>query len=141
MERAIVTVKYPTDDTICDLEVPVTVAAQRLTELVVEGLHWDTRVAYQIWVEPPGRKLNPQETLAQAGVWDGAQLTFYPQTLVPPSPPKAPNVPTAPDRPPQDGPVLRWRDILDGDTVVETVGEDDQEEAKPDTGYVWKQLD
>ena len=146
MERAIVTVKHPTDNVTYDLEVPVTIAAQRLAELIVEGLHWDARVAYQIWVEPPGRRLNPQETLAQARIWDGAQLTLHPQTLVAPPPlaprAQAPSVSTLSERLPQDGPVIGWRDILDRATVVEPVGADREEETpQHDTGYVWKQLD
>lgn len=146
MERAIVTVKHPTDNATYDLEVPVTVATQRLAELIVEGLHWDARVAYQIWAEPPGRRLNPQETLAQAGIWDGAQLTLHPQTLVapPPPPPKpqAGNVSPLSKELPQDGPVIGWRDILEKEVAaVEPVVELRDEEPERKTGYVWKRLD
>jgi len=145
MERAIVTIRHATQDEECDLEVPVKVEARRLVELIVSGLQWDSGGRYQLWAEPIGRALNPQETLAQAGIWDGVRLVLQPQTVaIPPShSPRVQERPTGPTvRPlPTGGPVIGWRDVFADVRLTKTADEPDEEPSSQPSGYVWKRLD
>ena len=66
-----------------DLEVPAEVDSAQLTRLIAEALHWDGDAAgvqqdYDIVALPLGRPLQPEESLASAGIWDGAWLVFHP---------------------------------------------------------------
>jgi len=76
MSSVIVTVKR--DWQVRDLEVPANLPIHRLSELIVKALHLDPGVLLTdlIVADPPGRPLDPGETLADAGVWDGAWLEF-----------------------------------------------------------------
>lgn len=97
MHRVIVTVKAPFQAHALDLEVPATVPAALLAELLVrelaeagqglagagEGLTGaggaeaggsTAAGGYALAASPPGRLLRPDETLADAGVWTGAWL-------------------------------------------------------------------
>ena len=95
MQRVIVTVKRQGEARVRDLEVPAEVEAGQLVEMIARALRWESNPAgqliqYEIMAEPPGRILNSQESLAEAGAWDGAWLTFQPlgeETSAPPPPP------------------------------------------------------
>lgn len=145
MERAIVTVRHMAEDEGCDLEVPVTVTVQQLTDLLVAGLEWDASTTYRIWAEPPGRNLDPHETLAGAGVWDGAHLVLEPQTPAKPrrTPCEVQNKPTprASEELPAEGPVTGWRDILKDSATTEAEDGAAKELSEDSSGYVWKRLD
>lgn len=83
MERVIVTVKRPDLERTWDLEVPSTLESMRLADMIIKAMHWtgdsdDQLVQYALAADPPGRRLAPAETLAEAGVWDGACLTLEP---------------------------------------------------------------
>lgn len=142
MERVIVTVKGAHETRGRDLEVPAEVEAVRLVSLLTQALQWDGAIGggsvpYTIYAEPPGRVLRPTETLADAGVWDGAWLILQPvgsETKPPPQPVTGPIGPA-------EGPVKGWKDL--GIPVPKT-----QKSPSPDgpsdenrSGYVWKQLD
>ena len=83
MERIVLSVKREGDPQSRDLEVPGDMPVGRLASLISRGLGWDLDangrpVQYEIAAQPPGRLLRPDETLEQAGVWDGAWLIFSP---------------------------------------------------------------
>jgi len=143
MQRVIVTVKHQCEAQVRDLEVPAEVEAEHLSKMIAQALRWDSDQAgepieYEIMAEPPGRTLLPHETLADAGVWDGAWLVFQRPGSSPPPPPPPPV------RPPPiggKGPLEGWRP-LGIDLPCETGPEPKQEEAPAEeTGFVWKQLD
>ena len=83
MKRVIVTVKRSEETTYRDLEVPAEVKVGQLCELIAKALQWENdsdgqSVGYEIRAEPLGRRLHSDESLADAGVWDGAWLIFQP---------------------------------------------------------------
>jgi hypothetical protein len=61
-----------------DLELPVDVDAAGLARSAARA--FGQSGAYQVDAIPPGRPLRPTETLAEAGVWDGAWLRLRPTT-------------------------------------------------------------
>lgn len=81
MESVIVTVKHQSRTGSKDLELPVDVPVKELANMIAYALHWDSNVTgrvsiYHIHADPPGRLLEPDETLEDAGVWDGSIITF-----------------------------------------------------------------
>jgi hypothetical protein len=75
-ERVVVTVWHQGEAEARDLELPAEIPAAELAALVARALQWDG--AFRIEVYPTGRVLTPYDTLAAAGVWDGAWLLFHP---------------------------------------------------------------
>ena len=147
MERVIVTVKRQDEARVRDLEVPAEIEARQLAELIARALNWDSDAAgepieYEIAAEPLGRVLAAGESLADAGVWDGAWLVFH-QVGAEPAEPSAEQEPvTPPMRPPVDldGPVIGWHSLgIDLPGESDAKQEDDADGSS--TGYVWKQLD
>lgn len=85
-QRVVVTVKRKDEARVRDLEVPVNLTAERLAEMIARALRWETdmagqRITYLIEAHPLGRMLQPDETLAGAGVWDGSWLVLHPMQL------------------------------------------------------------
>jgi len=83
MGRLVVTVKRKGDSRVRDVEVPADVGAGELAALVARTLRWDSDAAGQpltfaIEAQPPGRLLEPHESLADAGVGNGAWLVLHP---------------------------------------------------------------
>jgi hypothetical protein len=74
-DRAIVTVRLDREADARDLEVPLTPPADQLATAIANALGWPAD-GYLVWAEPPGRLLRPDESLAQAGAWEGARLTL-----------------------------------------------------------------
>lgn len=77
MEKVIVTVMRAGEPVGLDLEVPAELEAGALARLIAAC--FDQAVpepdrSWQLEAHPPGRPLQPQESLASAGVWDGAWL-------------------------------------------------------------------
>jgi hypothetical protein len=64
-----------------DLEVPAAIHSNHLAKLIAQ-LVWqeadDPQGAgqWQLFATPPGRLLRPDESLAEAGAWDGATITL-----------------------------------------------------------------
>jgi hypothetical protein len=71
MRRVIVTVKCEGLAEARDLEVPTTMPAARLAGQIARALGQPPG-DYRVEAFPPGRALGPEETLADAGAWDGA---------------------------------------------------------------------
>ena len=93
MEYVIVTVKRLGEAQVRDIELAIDVPVCKLCAILAAGLGWDTddqghAVTYVVEAHPPGRFLRPDETLAQAQVWDATWLVLHPQntTATPPSP-------------------------------------------------------
>lgn len=137
MQRVIVTVMRGDDNQERDLEVPAEVEVGLLGELIARALQWETGpsdrpVRYQIEAQPLGRTLDPSETLASAGVWDGSWLILQPvgQAAGPRSRPAA-------------GPFGRWRPLEPGQPEQSPPGEPEQPSSEPkgSPGFVWKRLD
>ena len=145
MQRVIVTVKRQNEARVRDLEVPAEVEAGRLAEMIACALRWESDPAgqpiqYEIMAEPPGRVLGAQESLAEAGAWDGAWLVFQPVGHVPPAPPRPaadPRLSTPADV--VQGPLKGWRPI-----GVDLPSESEPQQGETPSeqiGYVWKQVD
>lgn len=84
MYRVIVTVKRIDEKRGRDLEVPAEIKVTRLAEMIAQALRWEMGwngkpMRYQIEAQPLGRFLQPAESLASAGVWDGAWLVLHPE--------------------------------------------------------------
>jgi len=76
-ERAIVTVRLEGVTTAWDVETPVDLPITDLGRAIAETLGWPAQ-PYVVFADPPGRMLAADETLAKAGVCDGAWLTLRP---------------------------------------------------------------
>jgi len=79
MLRVIVNVRRPGERFGRDLEVPAEVDAEQLAEMIARALGWEGPIAERpirhiIIVEPAGRVLQAQESLSDAGLWDGSYL-------------------------------------------------------------------
>jgi len=147
MQRVIVTVKRQGEARVRDLEVPAEVEAERLSKMIAQALRWDSDVAeqpieYEIMAEPPGRVLRPDESLAEAGAWDGAWLVFQRPQEMPftlPEPVLSPPPIAPPSSAVAEGPVAGWRSL--GIDLPAEAGPGQEESPPEETGFVWKQLD
>jgi hypothetical protein len=75
--RVLVTVRRDEDVEGRDLELPASLPASDLRRLIGHGLEWPASTAdATVRVEPGGRVLGERESLAEAGVRDGAWLVF-----------------------------------------------------------------
>lgn len=101
MEYVIVTVKRLGEAQVQDIELAINEPVCKLCATLAAGLGWDTDdqgqpVTYIVEAHPPGRFLRPDETLAQAQVWDATWLVLHPQQTV--------AIPPSPDAPSADSP-------------------------------------
>ena len=134
MERVIVTVKRADRDSTRDLELPADMLLDQLVAFVAQALRWplnpgDPLGGYTLEARPPGRTLRPDETLADARVWDGAWLVFHPDDS------------TAGDSrfaTPVPGPGPGWRRV---DAPQPSVEPPPKRPAGPAGGFAWKRLD
>ena len=81
MIRVFVNVRRAGEAKEYDLEVPAEVPSEQLASMIAEGLGWGapeagTPIRYVMRAEPSGRVLRVDESLADAGLWDGAHLVF-----------------------------------------------------------------
>ena len=149
MTKAIVTVKRVEEARVRDLELPVDVPVVQLAETVAKALGWDLDatgypVSYNIEAHPPGRLLDPGETLAQAGVWDGSWLVFHPRGAIHASAPvsAARSVPAAvPQPPPQPVPPVRSVPSVVPQPPPQPAQPAAPADTPPSSGFVWKQID
>ncbi len=134
MEHIIVSLRKE-DGQELDLEVPREVRAADLVEELALSFGL-SGAYYQIHADPPNRLLAPHETLAQAGVWDGARLTLTWGGHVP-SAPSSVAPPPAPNLPPVGGPVAGWRPLDLGGQPPPSAP------ASPPSsgGFTWKRID
>lgn len=133
MECVIVTVKREGEAQVRDLEVPVEMTTETLIQEITLSLGWGG--GYEIYAVPPERVLNPHETLAQAGVWDGSWLVFQPVGSTPTN--SFPSA-SAPIHKPVSGPVRDWRPLDIAPAPIPS-----QEIPLPPLsgGFTWKRLD
>ncbi len=117
MERVLVSVKRGDEAGSRDIELPAEVESERLAEMIAAALGWaaggpSSSGRYEIEARPAadtqgqGRVLQPQETLASAGIWDGSWLIL--RLAVTSGPPKPPS-PPQPSRP--GGPLTGFRPL------------------------------
>lgn len=133
MEHVIVTVKREGEAQVRDLEVPVEMNAETLVHEITLSLGWGG--GYEIYAVPPERVLNPRETLAQAGVWDGAWLVFKPSGSAPKGGFSSTPTPVAP---PSIGPVGGWRPL---DITPSPTASQETPPPQPSGGFAWKRVD
>jgi len=149
MQRVIVTVKRQNEARVRDLEVPAEMPAKELAQTIARVLNWDINLPgavaqYQIEAHvsgKPGKVLQPDETLASAGVWDGAWLVLQTAGSSPKVSVSAPSSrPTSAGTPPASGPVTGWRSL-----GIDLPNKNDQASAQDDKPrppeIEWKQLD
>jgi len=84
MLRVIVSVKQTSEERGRDLEVPAEVGAGQLAVMIGRALEADGSesggsLGYQIEVSSLGRVLAPDESLRDAGVWNGSELVLHPR--------------------------------------------------------------
>lgn len=84
MDHVLVTVKRVNEARVRDIMLPSDMPIGQLAALLAEKLEWnrdanDQPVSYMVEADPPGRYLRQDETLAQAGAWDGSWLVFHPR--------------------------------------------------------------
>jgi hypothetical protein len=149
MQRVIVTVKRQNEARVRDLEVPAEMPAKELAQTIARVLNWDINLPgaipqYQIEAHisgKPGKVLQPDETLAGAGVWDGAWLVLQAagSPRVAPSASVSRTVPTGTAQP-TSGPLIGWRPL-----GIDLPGQGEQASGQNETqhppGVEWKQLD
>jgi len=135
MEHVIVTVKRKGEAQVHDLEVPVEMNAEALVQEIALSLGWGG--GYEIYAVPPERVLSPHETLAQAGVWDGAWLVFQPSGSAPTGGFSSAPAP-APVSTPTSGPVGGWRPL---GIAVPPAASQETPPPQPSGGFAWKRVD
>jgi len=150
MERVIVTVKRHQETRVRDLDIPIGLEASRLSEVVASALLWDkdqsgNQISYQIQAHPPGRVLNDYETLAAAGVADGAWLTFIPYGAATSAPDARPGPhPIDPHPRVSKGPIQGWRSLnvdLPSEQPSAPIRSNDLPDEDSDSPFVWKEID
>lgn len=145
MQRVIVTVKREGEARVRDLEVPAEVESRRLAQFIAEALGWHSDPAgqpleYRIEAHPLGRLLRPEESLADAGVWDGSWLVLQGAGHI-----KLES--NSESGPRHEAPVVTgWRKLsVDLPGASSPAGPSREEPAgqpqRRESGFVWKQLD
>jgi hypothetical protein len=88
MDRVIVSVKRADLDWSRDLELPADMPMGQLAPMIAGALRWplaetpDRLNGYAVEARPSGHEFRANESLAHAGVWDGAWLVFHPSQAV-----------------------------------------------------------
>jgi len=135
VERVIVSLIRRGEGKELDLEVPVDIPAGALVQEIALALGWDD--CSEIYADPPGRVLQPSETLAQAGVWDGARLFLQPRGMA-----GGPSSPPAPPAPGGEGPVQGWRPLDLGQAPgASPPTPPGPPSPSPSGGFVWRRVD
>jgi len=112
VERSIVTIAVAGEPGDIDVEVSANMPGEALATAIAEALGWETGrssmpVTYDIELLGAGRRLRPDETLAQAEAWDGSRLIFHPLSLKPPLPEPSVDL----ERQRLDWPVAEWQPL------------------------------
>ena len=136
-------------DRVRDLEVPAEMPSGELASLIVKSLGWHSNdqltADYRLVAEPPGKLLAVDESLADAGAWDGAWVTVFP----PGTQYSPPHKDDKKVQPPHqdfigagvDGPLGGWTPLdISWPTGTANAGQKDSN-APPSSGFAWKQLD
>ena len=146
MERVIVTVKKFDEARVRDLDLPAGLAADELADLVASALNWDQdnagkKMSYNIQADPPGRVLKSEESLIEAGILDGAWLTFILEGAKPLHTSGLGKTQQDQDPKKQRGPIRGWKS-LKGIQLEGTEGDDpDDQDPGEKPPYIWKEVD
>jgi hypothetical protein len=84
MDHVLVTIKRVNEARVRDIMLPADMPIGQLAAILAAKLEWDIDpasepVTYLVEADPPGRYLRQDETLAEAGAWDGSWLVFHPK--------------------------------------------------------------
>jgi uncharacterized ubiquitin-like protein YukD len=77
MENIIITLYFSVNGNVLDLEVPNNVPSEKLSEVVVKSFHLNAG-NYLFRIKKSGKVIKRDESLAEAGVWDGEELEILP---------------------------------------------------------------
>lgn len=127
MERVIVSLSRRGEGRELDLEVPIDLPVGTLIQEIGLALGWGEG---EIYVDPPGRVLRPRETLAQAGVRDGARLLFQDVGSHGGPPP-----------PEGEGPLRGWKPLDMGQPPISSPPPTPDTSPPSSGGFVWKRVD
>jgi len=134
MDSIIVTVRKEEEQQGHDLEIPLRILARDIVQELAIAFGWSSE--YRIFVSPLSRLLAPDESLAQVGVWDGAELILTRQNHG--SPHSILTTSSSPSDIPLGGPLVGWRSL--------DLGMPPSAQAAPPSpslpgGFTWKQID
>jgi hypothetical protein len=73
--RTIASVRRSDLARIADFALATDRPVEELATIIARALGWDGR--FEVFADPPGRLLQSRETLADAGVWDGAAMVMH----------------------------------------------------------------
>ncbi len=80
MNKVILTVRFMDSSEIKDIEMPTNIKISKIADMLIKAYKpvesFGNRQYHFALDHPPGRWLDPNETLEDAGVWDGAILTL-----------------------------------------------------------------
>lgn len=151
MKPIIASVKRENEPTECDLVIPSEIPSSQLAVLIAEALDWqhdadEGAINYQIVADPPGRVLTANETLADAGAWDGARLIFQRIGSDFSSPKRQQKSPGIANNPRSgmlaaDNPVSGWIPLGIDLPTGNTDAADEEADNAPPPKFVWKRLD
>jgi hypothetical protein len=131
MTDVIVTVKHVNESRLLDIQLGSDIPAERLAASLAQSLGWDRDatgkpITYDLEAHPPGRKLRPNETLAEVNAWDGSWLIMHPRSTLQPQ-----------VRAPEQAKPGYTMKRLDTEPTPQPVPR-----SQPgSSGYVWKRLD
>ncbi len=136
MAKIIISVMLEGSDKLRDYEVPSDIGADELVDRLVKEFGdymnlGEGEYAFQLIVAGSDRPLDRNETLEEAGVWDGALLIIHPYRIVRAERGARPQA--------EETPVAGWRSL---DTLYAKAKEKEKTSRfKATTKFVWKKLD
>lgn len=82
MEKIIVTIQYTDLNFAGDLEVAPATRVRDMVDVIARAMQWNQDLSnnlytFDVFAPALQRLLDPDESLSQAGVWDGAVLIFH----------------------------------------------------------------
>jgi hypothetical protein len=141
-----VTVKRVNQAQVHSVELPVDLPCEDLAAIMSSDFGWDSDdagrpVSYDIEAHPPGRMLEPTETLASAGIVDGTWLVFHPRltTQLPGSADQSPPLEAMHDVEENSSRGYVWKRIDPDDANLSSISRNGESEMSP--SYKWKRID
>jgi len=77
MDRIIITLNFINDGNVLDIEVPNNVPSKSLSEVIAKSFKLNPG-NYIFRVKSTDKVIKRDESLAEAGIWDGEELEFIP---------------------------------------------------------------
>lgn len=150
--QLVVTAKRAGESRVHHLTVPADLPAVALARVLASRCGWGSEVrgriaTYELEVDPPGRVLRRDETLADAGCTDGVWIVARladPDALSP-APPHSPPASATPGQPAE----YRWRRIDRDEDRPDALPQGSRVGARPEPpspattlpGYIWRRID